>query len=151
DDFVKAEPGSPFPRVFCALVATSAHHPQRAIDCAKNVNYRSGRFYVSWAAGLYFAAVTNAYHQLGNLSAALKWARVARELHPESPMILGFELRALAARGDVPRVFTLLDTLEALPRMRGSPARTTILLSIAGELKQRGDSADADRVLQRVV
>ena len=149
--FVTAEPGLPFPQFFLSLVAVAVNHPKRALEAASHVPYQDGRFRASWAGWFYFLVVTEAHHQLRDHRRELDAARTARALHPESQAILALEIRALAALRDTAGIEPRLDTLEAMPPTRNTPPVSSILLTIAGELTQHGDSAHADRVLRRVL
>jgi serine/threonine protein kinase/tetratricopeptide (TPR) repeat protein len=146
---VKAEPGAQLPYWFLALSAVRLNRPHEAIDASKHVNSETGRFRYEWAGQIYFATLTDAYHQLGEHRIELDSARAAARLHPENREIVVYVLRALAALGALDEVEPLLDKLEVLEQAPNGRTVPDLLFVVAGELQQHGHIVEATQVLRR--
>ena len=146
---VKAEPGAQLPYWFLALSAVRLNRPHEAIDASKHVNSHAGRFRYEWAGQIYFATLTDAYHQLGEHRIELDSARAAAGLHPENREIVAYALRALAALGSLDEMEPLLDKLEVLEQAPNGRTVPDLLFVVAGELQQHGHIVEATQVLRR--
>lgn len=150
ESLVRIEGGAQLPRVFLAGVAVAQFRPRRALEALRQVDFRTGRFRMPWAASHYFALSTEAYHQLGDHSRELQHARLARALHPEHRDMMYFEARALAALGREREVDSLLTVIERLSVAPNGLPIPIVVLFVASELEQHGQHAAATRVLERI-
>jgi len=146
---VKAEPGAQLPYWFLALSAVRLNRPHEAIEASKHVNSQAGRFRYEWAGQIYFATLTDAYHQLGEHQIELDSARAAARLHPENREIVVYALRALAALGSLDGMDPLLVKLETLGQAPNGRTVPDLLLVVAGELQQHGHIVEGRQVLRR--
>jgi len=148
-EIARAEPGAQLPHFFVGISAVRINRPNTALAAAKHINYKSGRFFLPWAAMVHFYVVTEANHQLGKHDVELASARTATTLHPDSRDLVGMALRATAALGDIRTVDSLLTRIEAMPPSPNGRPLASWLLTAAGELSYHGHRADAERIIRR--
>ncbi len=148
-EIVRAEPGAQLPHFFVGIGAVRVNRPNAALAAAKHINYKSGKFFLPWAAMVHFYVVTEANHQLGKHDVELAWARIATTLHPDSRDLVGMALRATAALGDIRTLDSLLTRIEAMPPSPNGRPLANWLLTTAGELAYHGRRAEAERVIRR--
>jgi serine/threonine-protein kinase len=150
-DILRAEPGTQLPYFFIGIGAVRLNRPNTALDAAKHIEYRTGRFRLQWTNEVYSFVVTEAYHQLGRHGEELAFTREVRNLNPENRNLVAETLRALAALGQVGSMDSVLTKLETMPPTPYGPPLATQLLAIAGELAFHGHAEDGMRLLERAL
>ena len=94
----------------------------------------------------YWIALALAYHAIGDYAADLRAAERGDTLHPG--YLVGPELSALAALGNVGRITTLIDSVSSVSTdTLGDPAR--LMLATARELRAHGHAVEASALLAR--
>jgi len=146
-----AAPGAPIPHLLVAYTAMAANRPGEALHAAAKLPYRFGQWRIGWTAQVYWQRVTDAHHLLGDFGEELDAARTALGIIPENAEARSYELRALAALGQVEEIKRKLDAFEALPPAPGGRSLAVLLVSLADELLTHGHAEAARHVLQRAV
>jgi DNA-binding SARP family transcriptional activator len=109
-------PGS-IPHFQVAEEARRLNRPEEARGVLLRLEPEAGEL-AGWI--FYWIELATAQHLLGDHEGELRSARRARDLHPDDPVAMLLEARALAALGDVDRLERVLDDADALPA--GTPA-----------------------------
>jgi len=135
---VAPDPGS---RSLEALSAVRVNRFREAIK----VLQAAGEPDWGWAVG------TEAYHMLADHRRELSGARQARQHHPDLPLTMSLELRALAALGRLKEVNDLLDEGMSLAPQPGSWTCGSLAALGGLELRAHGYPAAANEVLQRSI
>jgi TolB-like protein len=113
-----------------AVEALRSNRPRETIEILSGVGDLSS-FYFQWQTYM------EALHMVGEYSTELTEARRAREVYPDRLMMLGAELRALAALGRLDDVDRGLDESLLLPR-EGEVTAATVMRDAAAELRAHG-------------
>ncbi|MDH3497905.1 MAG: protein kinase [Gemmatimonadota bacterium] len=128
-----------------AVEALRSNRAYESIEILSGVGEpENPEFYFKWH------ALMEALHMVGDYSGELTQARRAREIYPDRRLMLGNELRALAALGRIEDVFRGLDQSLLLPS-QGELAVGDLMLSVAAELRAHGHTAASHRAAERAV
>ncbi|MDH3227940.1 MAG: protein kinase, partial [Thermoleophilia bacterium] len=101
-------------------------------------------FYFKWH------TLMEALHMVGDYSSELIQARRAREVYPDRRLMLGNELRALAALGRITEVFRGLDESLLVPS-QGELEVGDLMLFVGAELRAHGHREASRRVVERAL
>jgi DNA-binding SARP family transcriptional activator len=99
-------------------------------------------------AHVYWREMTAAHHMLGEHRRALRAARRGRALYPDVPVLLAYEVRALAALGRTVEIEAAITARLASPTP-GYPSPVELMLLAADGLHARGDGAAAEGLYAR--
>ena len=146
-----AAPGAQLPHFLHAAAALRAGLPREALTAAAPIASSFGRVRTPWTGGIYWNVVTAAYHLLGEHDGERAASHSARTYHPDSPDVLAYELRALAALGQLDSVRAGLRELEAMPASAGAGSSPALIMGVAKELEAHGHHADAQTALRQAV
>jgi DNA-binding SARP family transcriptional activator/TolB-like protein len=106
-------PGASIPHFGVAEEMRRLNRPGEARAVLERLDPEAGEL-DGWI--FYWIELATVQHLLGDHAAELRSARKARVRHPDDPVPLLLEVRALAARGEVEELEGVLDAAEALPR-----------------------------------
>jgi TolB-like protein len=98
----------------------------------------------------YWRELTGSHHMLGQHRRELRTARQARSHHPTDPVVLGYEVRALAALGRVRDLDARIQERLADPG-GGQPTAGDLMGMAADELAAHGRPEPARRLAERAV
>jgi len=121
--------------------ALYSNRPREAIEILSNVEDLPA-FYFRWL------TLMAALHMVGDYSDELIQARRARAAYPDRLLILGSELRALAALGRIDEVDRVLDESLLMPS-QGEMDAGGLMLVAAAELRAHGNREGSIRLAER--
>jgi DNA-binding SARP family transcriptional activator/tetratricopeptide (TPR) repeat protein/TolB-like protein len=130
-----------------AEMARRLNRPAEAVTVLEHMGAERGELR-GWRP--YWRELAWSHHMLGDHDRELAAARRARALYPHSPMILSFEVRALAALGRIADLRQRIDerTASADP---AAPSAGELLSIAARELAAHGHAAAAGEMAARAV
>jgi DNA-binding SARP family transcriptional activator/predicted Zn-dependent protease/TolB-like protein len=99
-------------------------------------------------AHVYWREMTAAHHMLGEHRRALRAARRGRALYPDLPVLIAYEVRALAALGRTAKIEAAITARLASPTP-GYPSPGELMLLAADGHHARGDGASAEDLYAR--
>ncbi|MDH3458379.1 MAG: hypothetical protein OER90_16170, partial [Gemmatimonadota bacterium] len=126
-----------------AVEALKSNRPHESIEILSGIDDLS-TFYFQWR------TLMEALHLVGDYASELHQTRRAREAYPDRLMMLGNELRALAALGRVDEVERGLGESLLLPR-EGEVTAVSIMGEVAAELRAHGFRDAALTAAERAV
>ena len=121
------------------------HRPAEAVQQLMSLDPARGEMR-GWL--FYWIELTISLHHLGRHDEELQAARRARTLFHDDPATLLMEVRANAARRDIPAVLRTIDRRLSMPPHR-PPDPGALLREAALELRAHGCSEPASRLFQR--
>ncbi|MEP6781179.1 MAG: protein kinase [Gemmatimonadaceae bacterium] len=146
-----AAPGAQLSHYLHANDALHAGFAREALVAAARIENTFGSTRSVWSGSAYWRVVTTAYHVLGEYDHELKAARTALAVHPDSPRLLAYKLRALAALGQIDSVMAGVAALAIMPAVGGVASGATNLVQTALELDARGHQQAARETLRRAL
>ena len=126
-----------------AVEALKSNRPHESIEILSPAQ-PTPEFYFKWI------TLMEAFHMVGDYASELAEARRAREAYPDQLMILGSELRALAALGRIDDVERGLDESLLLPP-EGVVVAGLVMGDVAAELRTHGFQEASLSVANRAV
>jgi DNA-binding SARP family transcriptional activator/TolB-like protein len=131
----RAAPGAQLPHFLHAVSAFRANRPAEALAAASRVSsFRQIDRGEPVITTVWQGLVANSHHMLGDYAAELAAVRAWRASAPENPVLVAFELRALAALGRVADVQTLLERTGGGYPAREPPRLPFVLRDLDEEL-----------------
>jgi tetratricopeptide (TPR) repeat protein/TolB-like protein len=163
-----ATPGAPLPYWFIGIGAFVLNRPRQSLTALQRVPFEDGKWSTGTMAAERWGLVTNGYHMLSEHKTEIREARTAESLVPGNRDILWYELRALAALGQLDTLSPKLEDLEGPPQVPEDPATKrnntfvggglvagatvpALLVSLAQELHAHQHDAEARAVLRRAI
>jgi DNA-binding SARP family transcriptional activator/TolB-like protein len=138
-----------------AQSATKINRPTESLEALERLGPKSP---YNGGSPRYWEIVTKSLHQLGQHRRELQAARQARRDHPESVYALGYEIRALAALGQIDTLRSRLEDVFAYAREDSRDVRlwehkgiTLVLINAAEELRAHGHPRVAARALEQTI
>ena len=123
------------------------NHPLHAVEVLERLDPERG-WMPSWTP--YWRRLTEAYHMLGDHAREADAARRGRHQHPEAVSTLVYEIRAMAALGDIGGVHRAADEAVAMAADRFATAGE-VLFAGSQELRAHRHPAEGAALLNRAL
>ena len=133
-----------------ASYALSSNRPQKTVDTFSGFEL-SDRFIEEAPGGMqWFSMFANAYHRLEEHEKELETAREGLEYFPEDLFLKAREVEALAAMGEVKKVYTVIEESRAIDEpVRGTVG--SVMLAAAFELRAHGNIDKSLEIAEQAV
>jgi DNA-binding SARP family transcriptional activator/tetratricopeptide (TPR) repeat protein len=128
-------------------LARDMNRPREAIRVLSAMDPQRGELR-GWR--VYWRELTYAQHMLGDHRRELRDARRARALHPHDPLVLSFEVQALAALGRTAELDERIEQRLASSNP-GWPSAGALMAIAAHELAAHGHTRQAARLYERSI
>ena len=119
-------------------LALATNRPREALNRLEDIDFERG-FFRGFAP--YWHFLTEAYHLVGAHGRELEAARLARQLYPNLPSAVWWEMRASVASGDFATVRELMEVLANLAVFDSTPG--SVMMMTAGEAEAHGYQSEA--------